>query len=78
MGGVVHVDRLKSNEAIDALGIDKDLLEKCCDWPLLHGAIREQLFDVKVRGIAMGQLVSDPLRTRAGSLVSTCCPGMIL
>ena len=57
--------------AQEVLSTDSEMLSECCDWPLLHSAIREQMFEGNVRGVAMGQLVPDPLRTRAGVRAGT-------
>lgn len=48
-------------------GGDKKLLEDLCLWPKLHAALRELKLKGSVSGVAMGQLVPDPLKTRAGA-----------
>ena len=63
-------DKEEQEEEHDELDITlaaKGEEEKVCYWPSLHKDTKEVLQKGKYRGVVLGQLTTDPTRTRAGT-----------
>ena len=54
----------------DSLSASKED-ERVCLWPCLHKDTKEVLHKGRYRGVELGQLTTDPLRTRAGGEQAT-------